>query len=94
MPPSAPGPLPVPRRSFLADSLAVGAFGFLVGGLGFSWLASRSSPIGESFTDILWSTGIWSGLLFGVIIGLVLAFVLRHGVSTQTVESAEAFRVA
>ena len=68
------------------------ALGFVVGGLGFSWLASRSSPLGESFTDILWSTGIWSGLFFGVVLGLILAFLLRPRESSFAIESPEAFR--
>ena len=68
------------------------ALGFVVGGLGFSWLASRSSPFGESFTDILWSTGIWSGLFFGVVLGLILAFLLRPRESSFAIQSPEAFR--
>jgi len=91
-PPKAPGPLEVPHRSFLADFLAVAALGFLVFGLGFSWLAARSSPYGESFTDILWSTGIWSGLMFGVPLGLVLAFQLKPRTFSFTIESPEGFR--
>lgn len=68
------------------------ALGFILFGLGFSWLAARSSPYGESFTDILWSTGIWSGLLFGVVLGLVFAFLLRPSTSCFRVESPEVFR--
>lgn len=91
-PPVVPGPLEVPRRSFLADSLAVGAVGFILFGLGFSWLAARSSPFGESFTEILWSTGVWAGLMFGVPFGLAMAFVLRPHVSSFDIESPEVFR--
>ena len=91
-PPVVPGLLEVPHRSFLADFLAVGALGFILFGLGFSWLAARSSPLGESFTEILWSTGVWSGLMFGVPFGLAMAFVLRPHASSFAIESPEVFR--
>jgi hypothetical protein len=86
------GPLGVPQRSFAADFLAIAALGFVVFGFGFSWLASRSSTFGESFSDILWSTGIWSGLLFGIPMGLVLAFLLKPRPSSLAIESPTAFR--
>ena len=86
------GPLQEPQRSFVADFLAVAALGFVVFGLGFSWLAAKSSPFGESFSDILWSTGIWSGLMFGIPMGLVLALLLKPRPSSFTIESPTAFR--
>jgi hypothetical protein len=87
-----PGPLEVPRRSFIADFLAIAALGFLVFGLGFSKLASWSSPFGESYSDILWSTGIWSGLMFGIPFGLVMAFFAQPRASMLDIESPAAFR--
>ena len=86
-----PDQLDVPHRSFPADFLAVSALGFVVFGPGFSWLAAKSNPY-ESFADILWSTGIWSGLLFAVPLGLLLAFGLRPRVFSFAVESPAAFR--
>ena len=86
-----PGRLEVPHRSLPADFLAVAALGFVFFGPGFSWLAAKSNPY-ESFADILWSTGIWSGLLFGVPLGLLLAFQLRPRVSSFAIESPAVFR--
>jgi len=90
-PPQVSGPLEVPSRSSLADFLAVAALGFLVFGPGFAWLVARSRPY-ETFSDVLWSTGVWSGLLFGVAVGLVSAFLLKPRPSSFTIESPEALR--
>lgn len=88
---SSPHGLDAPRRSFLADFLALAAMGFLMFGVGFSYLAARSRPY-ESFTDILWSTGIWSGLVFGALLGLVFGLVLKPRASSFSVESPDGFR--
>jgi hypothetical protein len=90
-PAGSPGPLAVPRRSFLKDLLWVGALGWLVFGPGFSWLATRSRPY-ESFGENLRTVGIWSGLIFGVILGLVFAYLMRPRSRSFPIGSPEAFR--
>jgi hypothetical protein len=85
------GPLPVPRRLFLKDFLWAGAFGWLVFGPGFSWLATRSRPY-ESFGENLRTVGIWSGLILGVILGLAIAYLMRPIRRSFPIESPESFR--
>ena len=85
------GPLPVPRRSFPKDSLWVGALGWLVFGPGFSWLTTRSRPY-ENFAENLRTVGIWSGLIFGVILGLAFAYLMRPIQRSFAIDSPEAFR--
>jgi hypothetical protein len=84
----------LPRRSFLADFLAIGGLGFVMFGVLFSWLAARSSSFGESFSDIFWETGIWSGLVFGVILGVVFAWLLIPRATSYPITSPEALRSA
>lgn len=84
--------LELPRRSFLADFLAIGGLGFVVFGVLFSWLAARSSSFGETFSDIFWETGIWSGLIFGVVLGAVFAWLLTPRATSHAITSPEALR--
>lgn len=86
------GALETPQRSFWADFLAIAVLGFVVFGFGFSWLGAQSSPVGESFSDIFLTTGIWSGLMFGVTLGVVFGLLLQPRTAEITIESATAFR--
>ncbi|HAX81823.1 MAG TPA: hypothetical protein DCY40_04570 [Actinobacteria bacterium] len=84
-------PIEPPQRSFVGDAVAVGVFSGIVFALGFSWLAARSTPF-ESFGDILMSTGILGGLIFGPAVGVVVAYQLQVRSAVYPVGSTAEFR--
>jgi hypothetical protein len=80
----------VPRRSFIRDFLWVAVLGFLVFGVGFSWLGTRNSL--ETFGENFRTVGVWSGLMFGVGLGVALAWSLRPVERAHPIDSPDAFR--
>jgi hypothetical protein len=68
--------------------------GFVVFGLAFSYLASRSGGgyYHQNFLDIFLDTGILSGLVFGIPMGLILGFMLKTIAVVFTIDSEAAFR--
>jgi hypothetical protein len=65
---------------------------FLLFGVLFSWLASRSGTYSEDFGEVFLETGIWSGLVFGIILGAVFAWLLRPRAVTYAIAAPTAFR--